>query len=80
MKKCDEKDKLAAKTLIELRDMTENCDTYERQTTKLQHDLSLALERLEEITQEAERYAQEAVSYQKQLVDSEQKQIGRAHV
>jgi hypothetical protein len=53
--------------------VTENCDTYERQNTKLQHDLTLALEKLEEMTQEAERYAQEALNSQKQFLDSEQK-------
>jgi hypothetical protein len=73
MKKCDEKEKLVAKTLIELKDLTENCDTYERQNTKLQRDLTLALEKLEEMTQEAERYAQEAINSQKQLADSEQR-------
>ncbi len=53
--------------------MTENCDTYERQNTKLQRDLTLTLEKLEEMTQEAERFAQEASNSQKQLADSEQK-------
>lgn len=73
VRKCDEKEKLIAKSLIELKDLTENCDTYERQNIKLQRDLTLALEKLEEMTQEAERYAQEALNTQKQLVDSEQK-------
>ncbi len=73
VKKCDEKEKLAAKCLLELKEVTENCDTYERQNTKLQRDLTLALEKLEEMTQEAERYAQEALNSQKQLADSEQK-------
>jgi hypothetical protein len=53
--------------------VTENCDTYERQNTKLQRDLTLTLEKLEEMTQEAERFAQEASNSQKQLADSEQK-------
>ncbi|CAF1033804.1 unnamed protein product [Adineta ricciae] len=73
VKKCDEKDKLVAKTLLELKEITDNCDTFERQNTKLQRDLTLALEKLEEMTQEAERYAQESVDCQKQLADSEQK-------
>lgn len=53
--------------------MTENCDTFQRQNLKLQQDLSLALERLEEMTEEAERFAQESLISQKQLADSEQK-------
>ncbi|CAF1174346.1 unnamed protein product [Adineta steineri] len=73
VQKCDEKEKLAAKTLLELKEITDNCDTYERQNTKLQNDLSLALEKLEEMTQEAERYAQESMNYQRQSTDSEQK-------
>ncbi len=73
VKKCDEKEKLVARTLLELKEVTENCDTYERQNTKLQRDLTLALEKLEEMTQEAERYAQEASNSQKQFSDSEQK-------
>ena len=72
VKKCDEKEKLVAKTLVEFKDLTETCDTFERQNTKLQHDLSLALEKLEEMTQEAERYAQEALNSQRELADSEQ--------
>ncbi|CAF2321988.1 unnamed protein product [Rotaria sp. Silwood2] len=72
MKKCDDKERLVAKSLLELKETTENCDTYERQNAKLQRDLALALEKLEEMTQEAERYAQEALNSQKQLVDSEQ--------
>jgi hypothetical protein len=53
--------------------MTENCDTFERQTTKLHHDLNLALEKLEQMTQEAERFAQESLNSQKQLANLEQK-------
>ncbi len=53
--------------------MTENCDTIERQNTKLHHDLNLALEKLEEMTEEAERFAQESLNSQKKLADSEQK-------
>ena len=56
-----------------MKEITDNCDTFERQNTKLQRDLTLALEKLEEMTQEAERYAQESVDCQKQLADSEQK-------
>ena len=44
VKKCDEKERLVTKSLLELKEVTENCDTYERQNTKLQHDLTLALE------------------------------------
>ena len=72
VKRCDEKEKLVGKTLVEFKELTETCDTFERQNTKLQHDLSLALEKLEEMTQEAERYAQEALNSQKELADSEQ--------
>ncbi|CAF4693613.1 unnamed protein product [Rotaria sp. Silwood1] len=72
VKKCDDKERLIAKTLLELKEITENCDTYERQNAKLQRDLTLSLEKLEEMTQEAERYAQEALNSQKQLADSEQ--------
>lgn len=53
--------------------MMENCDTLQRQNLKLQQDLSLALEKLEEMTEEAERFAQESLTSQKQLADSEQK-------
>ncbi|CAF4616260.1 unnamed protein product [Rotaria sp. Silwood1] len=70
---CDEKDKLISKTLLELKDVTENCDTFERQNTKLQYDLTLALEKLEEMTEEAEQFAKESTNSQKQLADSEQK-------
>jgi hypothetical protein len=73
MKASNEKDKLVSKTLVELKEMTENCDTFERQNTKLQHDLNLALEKLEEMTDEAERFAQESLNSQKQLADLEQK-------
>ncbi|CAF1594888.1 unnamed protein product, partial [Didymodactylos carnosus] len=73
MKKCDEKEKLAAKAYIELKELRENCDTYERQNIKLQQDLSMALEKLEEITQEAEKYAQELQLNQKHIADLEQK-------
>ncbi len=73
VKKCDEKEKLTAKTLLEMKDITEQSDTFERQNSKLQRDLALALEKLEEMTQEAERYAQEAQIVQKTLADSEQK-------
>jgi hypothetical protein len=59
--------------LLELKDMTENCDTFERQNIKLQHDLTLALEKLEEMTEEAEQFAQESQNSQKELADSEQK-------
>lgn len=45
----------------------------ERQNAKLQYDLTLALEKLEEMTQEAERFAQESFNSQKTLADSEQK-------
>ncbi|CAF4618219.1 unnamed protein product, partial [Rotaria socialis] len=72
VKKSDEKERLFAKSLLELKELTENCDTYERQNAKLQRDLALALEKLEEMTQEAERYAQEALNSQKQFADSEQ--------
>ena len=72
MKKGDEKERLLAKSLLESKELADNCDTYERQNAKLQHDLTLALEKLEEMTQEAERYAQEAMNSQKQLADSEQ--------
>ena len=58
---------------MELKEMTENCDTFERQNTKLHHDLNLALEKLEEMTEEAERFAQESLNSQKKLADSEQK-------
>ncbi|CAF3457018.1 unnamed protein product [Rotaria sp. Silwood1] len=70
---CDEKDKLISKTLLELKEVTENCDTFERQNTKLQYDLTLALEKLEEMTEEAEQFAKESTNSQKQLADSEQK-------
>lgn len=72
LKKCDDKERLVAKTLLELKEVTENCDTYERQNVKIQRELTVALEKLEEMTQEAERYAQEALNTQKQLTDSEQ--------
>ncbi len=74
VKKCDEKEKLVAKSFVELKEVTENCDTYERQNTKLQHDLTLALEKLEQMTEEAERFAYESLNSQKQLANSEQKQ------
>lgn len=73
VRKCDEKEKLAAKTLLEYKDLTETCDTFEQQNLKLQQDLSLTLAKLEEMTQEAERYAQEALGLQKQLTESEEK-------
>ncbi|CAF0731240.1 unnamed protein product, partial [Didymodactylos carnosus] len=73
MKKCDEKEKIAAKTYVELKELSENCDTYERQNVKLQQDLSMALEKLEEITQEAEKYAEELQLNQKHIADLEQK-------
>ncbi len=73
MKTCDEKDKLVSKTLFELKEVTEHCDTFERQNTKLQQDLTLALERLEDMTEEAERFAGESINSQKQLANSEQK-------
>ncbi|CAF2893391.1 unnamed protein product [Rotaria sp. Silwood2] len=73
IKTCDEKDKLVSKTLLELKEVTENCDTFGRQNTKLQYDLTLALEKLEEMTEEAERFAKESTSSQKLLADSEQK-------
>ena len=58
---------------MELKDLTEQCDTYERQNGKLQQDLRLALEKLEEMSEEAERFALEAQDSQKQLADCEQK-------
>ncbi|CAF0764848.1 unnamed protein product [Rotaria sordida] len=73
IKTCDEKDKLMSKTLLEFKEVTENCDTFERQNTKLQYDLTLALEKLEEMTEEAERFAKESTNSQKLLADSEQK-------
>lgn len=62
-----------SRTLYELKELTENCDTFERQNVKLQNDLTLALEKLEEMTDEAERFAQESLNSQKLLADSEQK-------
>jgi len=69
----NDKDKIISKGQYELKDMMENCDTLQRQNLKLQQDLSLALEKLEEMTEEAERFAQESLTSQKQLADSEQK-------
>jgi thiamine pyrophosphate-dependent acetolactate synthase large subunit-like protein len=59
---------------MELKEVTENCETFERQNIKLQHDLTLALEKLEQMTEEAERFAYESLNSQKQLANSEQKQ------
>jgi hypothetical protein len=73
MKTCDEKDKLVSKTLFELKEVTEHYDTFERQNSKLQQDLTLALERLEQMSEEAERFARESINSQKQLANSEQK-------
>jgi predicted nucleic acid-binding Zn-ribbon protein len=73
IKQYEEKDRLATKSSVELKDLSEQCDTYERQNGKLQQDLRLALEKLEEMSGEAERFAVEAQDSQKQLADCEQK-------
>jgi hypothetical protein len=56
-----------------MRDLKERGDTLERQNVKLQQDLRLALEKLEEMTNDAERFADEVHCSQKQLADCEQK-------
>jgi chromosome segregation ATPase len=73
MSKCDEKEKLATRTLLEFTQLTDTCDAFERQTTKLQEELSSTLDKLDEMSREAERCAQEADSVHKQLAVSEQK-------
>ena len=73
MKTINEKDKIISKRSNEVKEITENYETLERQNTKLQNDLALALEKLEEMTEEAERFAEESLNSQKQLADSEQK-------
>lgn len=73
MKTINEKEKIISKRSNELKEITENYETLERQNSKLQHDLTLALEKLEEMTEEAERFAEESLNSQKQLADSEQK-------
>lgn len=73
MKTNNDKEKIISKRSNEVKEITENYETLERQNTKLQHDLTLALEKLEEMTEEAERFAEESLNSQKQLADSEQK-------
>ena len=73
MKTVNDKEKIISKNAIQFKELAENYETLERQNNKLQHDLTLALEKLEEMTEEAERFAEESLTSQKQLADSEQK-------
>lgn len=73
MKKSEEKDRLIEKFSNESRQYSENADMFQRQNLKLQQDLKLALEKLEEMTNEAEHFAEESQESQKKFVDLEQK-------
>lgn len=72
-KKFEEKEKLIVRYSNEIQELNEQSDTLERQNGKLQQDLKLALEKLEEMTNEAERFAEESQLTQKHLADAEQK-------